>query len=99
MSRYNTIKKEVFGKVQIHWDANLIQTIIESLDFSNSKSIHNFRNLVTLFVTDLDDDKYASFEERRLIVESMNFKIRSILGKIYQICMISVYIFKNLNYG
>lgn len=81
MSRYNTIKKEVFGKVQIHWDANLIQTIIESLDFSNSKSIHNFRNLVTLFVTDLDDDKYASFEERRFIVESMNFKIRSILGK------------------
>lgn len=81
MSRYDTIKKEVFGNQEIYWDTNLIQTIIESLDFSNSKSIHNFRNLVTLFVTDLDNDKYASYDDRRFIKECMNFKIRSILGK------------------
>lgn len=81
MSRYDTIKKEVFGNQEIHWDANLIQTIIESLNFSNGESIHNFRNLVTLFVTDLDNDKYASYDDRRFIIERMNFKIRSILGK------------------
>ena len=54
MTRYEKIVKKLFGEGFIRYDEDMIYRIINDLDPSYDQSIDDFRNLVTVFIVDLD---------------------------------------------
>lgn len=81
MTRYEKIVNKLFGEGFIRYDEDMIYRIINDLDLSYDQSIDDFRNLVTVFIVDLDRDYYASYEDRRSIKKAMNAKLYSILDE------------------
>lgn len=81
MTRYQKIVKKLFGECFVRYDEDMIYRIINDLDPSYDQSIDDFRNLVTVFMVDLDQDFYASYEDRNAIKEAMNAKLYSILDE------------------
>lgn len=81
MTRYQKIVKRLFGECFVRYDEDMIYRIINDLDPSYDQSIDDFRNLVTVFMVDLDQDFYASYEDRNAIKKAMNAKLYSILDE------------------